>query len=74
MNPKYTMEQYENLKESYASGVLSVSYAGQSTVYRSMQEMREMLAEMEAALGIDLPNQNRGPLSNIVRGIYNKGL
>lgn len=68
---KYTTEQYKALKDAYVSGVMQVSYAGQSTTYRSLQEMKQLLNEMEAELGISKP---RGVLQRHAMGIYSKGL
>lgn len=71
MNPKYTIEQYEALKAAYASGALSVKYGEQAMTYHSASEMRKILNEIEVELNISQP---RGPLDNIVRGVYCKGL
>ena len=46
----YTQQQAEALREAMASGVLTVEYDGKRVTYRSVGEIREALAEVEAAL------------------------
>ena len=46
----YTQQQAEALREAMASGVLTVEYDGKRVTYRSVGEIREALAEVDAAL------------------------
>lgn len=50
----YTLTQLVAIKEAYASGITRVSYDGKSTEYRSLAEMREIIATIEAALAADM--------------------
>lgn len=68
---KFTTEQYLALKEAYASGTVSYSYMGQAVAYRSLEEMRLLLEELEADLYPDTP---RGVMSRASVGIFSKGL
>lgn len=67
-----TFAKYAALLDAYRSGMTSVSYEGQSISYMSRADMRKVLDEMEADLGISTPR--RGVLSRMRPGIYNKGL
>ena len=46
----YTQQQAEALREAMTSGVLTVEYDGKRVTYRSVGEIREALAEVDAAL------------------------
>ena len=46
----YTTAQRDALKNAIARGVLSVTYNGTRTDYRSLNEMNQLLAQMEAEL------------------------
>lgn len=46
----YTQQQLDALRAAYARGVLEVRYAGQSVRYHSREDMRAIIAEMEAEL------------------------
>ncbi len=46
----YTEEQREALRRALASGERRVSYDGKTVEYRSVAELKEALAEVEAAL------------------------
>lgn len=46
----YTQTQLDGLKAAYASGVLSVEYAGRRTTFQSRADMRAIIAEIEDAL------------------------
>lgn len=48
----YTLEDYQELKKALALGVKEVYYGDKRTVFRSVAEMRDILAEMEKELGI----------------------
>ncbi|MGE0108156.1 MAG: phage head-tail joining protein [Bdellovibrionales bacterium] len=49
----YTIAQRDALKAAIASGVLSLSYDGNSVQYRSMDELKAALAEVEQGLAKD---------------------
>jgi len=49
----YTQTQRDALREALASGVLTVQYGDKRVTYRSVGELREALAEVEAALARD---------------------
>ena len=46
----YTVEQREALRRALASGERRVSYDGKTVEYRDIAELKEALAEVEAAL------------------------
>ena len=46
----YTQAQLDAIKRAYASGVTRVSYDGNSTEYRSLADMRQIIATIEAEL------------------------
>ena len=46
----YSQAQLDAIKAAYASGVTRVSYDGKTTEYRSLAEMREIIATIEADL------------------------
>lgn len=66
--PTYTMEQYTALSEAYALGATTVSYGGKTVNYRSLEEMRNLLIEMEQALGLTPKKKTR------VYPIFDNGL
>lgn len=43
----YTAAQVESLRKAIASGVLTVEHLGTRTTYRTLDEMRRILKEME---------------------------
>ena len=45
----YTEDQVRALREALTSGVLTVSYDGKSVTYRSVDEIKAALAEIENA-------------------------
>ncbi len=49
----YTIEQRDALKRAIVSGVLRLSYDGKTVDYRSMDELRAALNEVESALARD---------------------
>lgn len=49
-SPKYSIEQYKALKDAIASGTYSVSYGDKQVTYRSIEDMRLLLAIMEDEL------------------------
>jgi hypothetical protein len=46
----FTQAQLDAIKKAYASGVTRVSYDGKTTEYRSLAEMRQIIATIEADL------------------------
>lgn len=46
---KYSESEISALRKAIASGVLTVRHGETSTTFRSLREMREILAEMEEA-------------------------
>lgn len=46
----FTQAQLDAIKRAYASGVTEVSYNGNTTKYRSLNEMRQIIATIEADL------------------------
>lgn len=48
----YTLEQYQQLCAMIAKGVTSLEQNGEKVAFRSLDEMRQIRAEMETALGL----------------------
>ena len=46
----YTQSQLEALEAALASGTLRVSYEGRSVEYRSIEELKKAIAEVQASL------------------------
>jgi hypothetical protein len=46
----FTQAQLNAIKEAFASGITSVMYDGKRTEYRSLAEMRQIIATIEADL------------------------
>jgi hypothetical protein len=46
----YTLAQKQSLETAIASGATEVSYDGKRVQYRSLEEMRSLLADMETQL------------------------
>ena len=44
----YTEEQVQALRDALASGVVRVKYEGREITYRSLDEIRQVLAQAEA--------------------------
>ena len=44
----YTEEQLQALRDALASGVVRVKYEGREITYRSLDEIRQVLAQAEA--------------------------
>ncbi|WIY52452.1 hypothetical protein O9Z70_13440 [Devosia sp. YIM 151766] len=49
----FTQAQLVAIKEAYASGITRVSYDGKTTEYRSLAEMKQIIATIEASLAAD---------------------
>lgn len=64
----YSQTQIDVLHAAIASGVLSVRHENTTTEYRSLDEMREILAEMEKSLGIT--QRVRRTVASFSRGIF----
>ncbi|MFW6299486.1 MAG: phage head-tail joining protein [Oceanicaulis sp.] len=52
MTARWTQADYDELKRAIATGATSVSYNGQRVDYRSLEEMKGLLSEMESELGL----------------------
>lgn len=46
----FTQNQLDAIRMAYVSGVTRVSYDGKTTEYRSLDEMRQIIATIEADL------------------------
>ena len=57
----YTQAQYDELKSAIARGVKSVTYAGKTVQYMSLEEMRSVLNDMAEELGINNTAPTRMP-------------
>ena len=55
----YTEDQVRALREALTSGVLTVSYDGKSVTYRSVDEIKAALTEIENARARDAGRQVR---------------
>ena len=55
----YTEDQVRALREALTSGVLTVSYDGKSVTYRSVDEIKTALTEIENARARDAGRQVR---------------
>lgn len=51
---RYTQGQLEAARRAYASGVTRVTHDGMTTEYRSLAELRQIIADMEADLAPSL--------------------
>ena len=58
----YTQEQADNLRNAIAEGVTEVEFNGRRTRFRSLKEMRSILAEIESSVD----SRSRGPGRNRV--------
>lgn len=64
----YTAAEYEELRKAIAEGALRVQYQDRSVTYRSLDEMRSLLREMEQSLGLNPTATGQYRMS------YNRGL
>lgn len=53
----FTLAQKQALEAALAAGVTSVSYEGKSTTYRSLAEMRQILAAINSDLAGTVPTR-----------------
>jgi hypothetical protein len=51
-SPIYTLAQYTALTSAYAQCVMRVKYGDKEIEYRSLQEMKQIISEMEVSLGL----------------------
>ena len=67
----WTTTQLSDLEAAYAQGILSVSIAGKTITYRSRAEMRSMIEELRASLGVSsltaAQSRRRVTLGQVVR-------
>lgn len=64
----YTQQQYDALKAAIASGAYSVRYGDKQVDYRSLAEMKQTLADMEAELGIN-PTKKPRKYASFTKGL-----
>lgn len=57
--PTYTIDDYNRLKKAIALGAIKVKYADKEVNYPSLADMRNLLAQMAAELGLINTNDNR---------------
>lgn len=50
---RFTVEEYEELKAALATGAMSVRFKDKEVRYRSQEQMRRLLKDMERDLGLD---------------------
>lgn len=68
----YTLAQYTELQSAIARGVKSVSYSGKTVQYMSLDEMRSILNDMAAELGLNTATPTRMPRRTYT--VFDKGL
>ena len=68
----YTLAQYSELQSAIARGVKSVSYNGKTVQYMSLDEMRSILNDMAAELGLNAATPTRMPRRTYT--VFDKGL
>ena len=69
----YTTAQRDALKSSIAQGVLSVTYDGVRTEFRSLAEMLQLLAQMDAEIAKEAgTNVTRQIIARPKKGIGDK--
>lgn len=55
----YTTEQLTALEQAIAAGALTVRHSDRTITYRSLDEMRSILADMKQSLGASGANTRR---------------
>ncbi len=65
----YTQAEIDELKRAMATGALSATFADRTVTYRSLEEMRSQLAEMEREV-----NASSGTTTNYRLASTSKGL
>jgi len=63
----YTQAQLNAIKEAFASGTLTVDYDGKRVTYRSLREMKEIIATIEAELAAAEGGKDKRPMVGYVR-------
>ena len=58
---RYTLQQLQNIEAAYAEGVLRVKIGDRDVTYHSRAEMRELIMDIRADLGI-VDTTRPGPL------------
>jgi len=56
---RYTMAQYEALRDAIATGARSVTHDGETVTFETPAERRALLGQMEAELGIRTRTRRR---------------
>lgn len=67
----YTLQQLQNLEAAYAEGVLRAKIGDRDVTYHSRAEMRELIQEIRAELGV-VDMTRPGPLTFNVMS-YDRG-
>ena len=67
---RYTIDDYNALLKIYKNGVNTVKYSDKTIIYNSKDDIKKILDEMEAELGIK--NNNRGIFASTQVVSYNK--
>lgn len=57
----YTQAHLDDLRAAYASGATEVSYEGKTLKYRSLKELAQAIATVEAALAGVAPRRQHYP-------------
>jgi len=66
----YTEADLESLKKALLSGAQSVSVQGRTITFRSLVELKSLIAEVEAALNAELPvDEQPAPLKSVYQFI-----
>ena len=73
-NMTYTEDQVRALREALTSGVLTVSYDGKSVTYRSVDEIKTALTEIENARAREAGRQVRPDPHRRQQGVLSMGL
>ncbi len=63
----YTTDQYTALKEAIALGALTVEYSDKKITYRSLSDMKEILADMADDLGMN--NKRKKVFASVSKGL-----
>lgn len=71
MPMRFTIEQYQTLKEAIASGVTTVTYGDKTVSYRSLSEMKDIAKIMESELFPERQPRRRR-LAEVERGYFSK--
>lgn len=66
----WTTQQYTDLQNAIATGATKVRYSDKEVTYRSLEEMRSLLAEMAAELGIVTTSGAGRRVANFTSSLY----